>query len=52
MSKQKTKPVKQRDKNILAACRREIDLHEKKIPDKKKYTRKQKHKESKYDKVD
>jgi hypothetical protein len=48
MSKQKPKPVKPRDKNILAAYRREIDLREKKIPDKKKYTRKQKHKEIKY----
>jgi hypothetical protein len=36
----------------LAAYRREIDLREKKIPDKKKYTRKQKHQGSKYGKDD
>jgi hypothetical protein len=43
--KKKTKKTKKsRDLNILAAYRREIDLREKKIPNKKRYTRKLKHK--------
>ncbi len=41
--KKKNKVVK-RDGNILAAFRREVDLRERKIPDKTKYNRKKKHK--------
>jgi hypothetical protein len=42
MSKKTNKP-KQRDANILANFKGEIDLQTKSIPSKKKYSRKQKH---------
>ena len=38
------KTIKPRDQNILAACKREINLNTQTIRDKKKYTRKIKHK--------
>jgi len=42
--KQINKKIKARDYNILAAFKKEIDMREKKIPNKKKYSRKNKHK--------
>ena len=38
------KPVKARNTMIIAAFRNEIDLKTKVVPDKKKYSRKEKHK--------
>jgi hypothetical protein len=40
----KQKPVKARNTMIIAAFRNEIDLKTKVVPDKKKYSRKEKHK--------
>jgi hypothetical protein len=42
MAKKTNKP-KQRDTNILANFKGEVDLQTKSIPSKKKYSRKQKH---------
>ncbi len=44
MPRKKKKKMKPRDLNILAACRREVDLREKRIPNKLFYSRKKKHK--------
>jgi uncharacterized protein YkvS len=45
----KKRKNKIRDLTILAAYRREIDLREKKVPNKKRYIRKIKHKGKLYD---
>ena len=44
MAKKKQKRPKARDLNILKSIQGEFSLRERKIPDKKKYTRKIKHK--------
>jgi hypothetical protein len=46
MKKNKKKTIKKRDLNVLASFKREISLQTKTIPDKTKYSRKNKHKKN------